>query len=327
MRTQGGRDPDFLIIGAPKSRTTWLAQCLDDHPDVSLSRIKEPNHFVPRVGVFQVQENPQFLADRAWYRSLWDHAPEGNVLGEASVNLLPNGTESAQAVHEHYPDVRIVACLRDPVARTHSDYWNVWGRRRHWGGVPSTFEAAIQDESLLRRSRYAETMAPWLDRFDAVCVLTDFDMDDDPLRAVQEVYRFLGVGEAFEPPSLDVRINAAEQRRGMFQAAIRLARRLRGVGLGPGVDAVKRLGLHRIIHRFDFQPMRKPSIDPATERRLRQRLLPDVERLEALLDRDLGPWKESGVQGARRPPPRAERRIQQIRGAPRAVWLGSAPDG
>lgn len=313
LEREGAHAPDFFIIGAPKSRTTWLAHCLDDHPDVSLSRIKEPNHFVPRWGVFQVEENRGFLADWDWYLSLWDDAPEGNVLGEASVNLLPNGEASAQAVKEHYPEARIIACLRDPVSRAHSDYWNVWGRRRHWGGVPDSFEEAIEDESLLRRSRYAETLEPWLERFERTHVVTDFEMDEHPLRVVQDVYRFLGVDSDFRPPSLDVRLNAAKARRGFFEAGIGIARRLRDAGLGDAVDAVKRLGLHRVIHRFDFEPLKKPPLDPRVAARLRARLLPDIKRLERLLDRDLSPWKEPDKRQRPTLPPRADQRIRQMR--------------
>ncbi len=312
VSSENQRGPDFLVIGAPKSRTTWLAHCLDDHPRISVSRIKEPNHFVPRWGVFQVEENPGFLADWDWYLSLWDHAPEGNVLGEASVNLLRNGRRSAQAVHDYNPEARIVACLRDPVARAHSDFWNVWGRRRHWGGVPESFEQAIEDESLLHRSRYGETLEPWLERFGRVHVLTDFDLNRDPLRGVQEVYAFLGLDAGSVPPSLEVRLNAATERRGFFQAGIGVAQRMRRAGLGRAVDAAKRLGLKRVIDRFDFQPLQKPPMEPQTARRLRTRLMPDIERLERMLGRDLAPWKESARQPDPPAPPRGEARLQQV---------------
>ena len=39
------RLPNFLIVGAPKSGTTPLANTLDRHPDVYFSPLKEPNFF------------------------------------------------------------------------------------------------------------------------------------------------------------------------------------------------------------------------------------------------------------------------------------------
>ena len=33
--------PNFLIIGAQKSGTSWLSECLREHPDVYISEQKE----------------------------------------------------------------------------------------------------------------------------------------------------------------------------------------------------------------------------------------------------------------------------------------------
>lgn len=38
--------PDFFIVGAAKAGTTALQQILDDHPDVYMSPLKEPNFFM-----------------------------------------------------------------------------------------------------------------------------------------------------------------------------------------------------------------------------------------------------------------------------------------
>ena len=39
------RMPDFLLVGAQKSGTTSITNYLRQHPDISISRIKEPNFF------------------------------------------------------------------------------------------------------------------------------------------------------------------------------------------------------------------------------------------------------------------------------------------
>jgi Sulfotransferase family len=40
--------PNFLIVGAPKSGTTALYSYLSGHPDVGMSKDKEP-HFLPPI--------------------------------------------------------------------------------------------------------------------------------------------------------------------------------------------------------------------------------------------------------------------------------------
>ena len=39
------RLPTFLGIGAPKCGTTWLAECLREHPQVVVPEVKEVVHF------------------------------------------------------------------------------------------------------------------------------------------------------------------------------------------------------------------------------------------------------------------------------------------
>ena len=38
--------PDFFVIGAPKAGTTALHVALAQHPQVFMSRVKEPKHFL-----------------------------------------------------------------------------------------------------------------------------------------------------------------------------------------------------------------------------------------------------------------------------------------
>ena len=38
--------PDFFVIGAPKAGTTALHVALASHPQLYLSRVKEPKHFL-----------------------------------------------------------------------------------------------------------------------------------------------------------------------------------------------------------------------------------------------------------------------------------------
>ena len=37
--------PNLFLIAAPRAGSTQLAYWMDSHPDISLSRVKEPNYF------------------------------------------------------------------------------------------------------------------------------------------------------------------------------------------------------------------------------------------------------------------------------------------
>ena len=55
---EGNFRPDFIGIGANKSGTTWVADMLQQHPEICLSEPKEVRYF-NKVGAFKA-ENPSF---------------------------------------------------------------------------------------------------------------------------------------------------------------------------------------------------------------------------------------------------------------------------
>lgn len=310
---------DFFCIGAAKCRTTWLANCLDDHPGIAISRVKEPDFFSKHLGVFNAHDNPSHLRDWGWYRSLWDHAPDDALHGDFSINMLPNGEDAALKVKAYAPDAKFLVSLRDPVARTYSHYIHHWGRFRHWGKIPPTFEEAIFVEPLLWRSRYAAQLAPWFRHFpdSRFHFVLDVDLDEDPLGSVQDVYQFLGVDDDFEPPSLNYRINPTKTRRGIYGSLYRTSQRLRSFGVGPVINLAKRLGVERLIDRFDWRTGKKPPMEPRTGQALRRIFAHDIERLETMIDRDLSAWLDPDKRPDASPAGPAKVRETQFQQRPR----------
>src|SRR5450755_4155671 len=107
------RLPNFFIVGAPKAGTTSLYHYLDQHPQVYMSAIKEPNFFSAEIreknfdpklrrGVARdVRGLREFLsgpmrqkrfggigADWEDYLRLFANATNQSALGEASVCYL-----------------------------------------------------------------------------------------------------------------------------------------------------------------------------------------------------------------------------------------------
>lgn len=305
---------DFFCIGAAKCRTTWLAHCLDEHPEVAISKVKEPDFFSQSLGLFIMHDNPSFLKDWDWYTSLWDHAPADAVKGDFSIALLNNYETAPKAIKEYCPDAKFLVSLRDPVKRAYSHYWHHYARNRHWGNIPDTFEEAMTDTTLLKRSMYAAALEHWFKVFpkDQFHVVTDLDYKADQLAAVQGVYRFLGVDDSFVPEqSLNVRINPTQGRRGVYGSMYRTSQRLRKVGMGPVINLAKRMRVTKLINKMDWHEFEYPPLDAKVAARMRELLRPDVERLESMLGRDFTPWKVGGQDGQPRTlPPKAKMKLE-----------------
>ena len=73
------RKPNFFIVGAPKCGTTALSEYLREHPQVFMSRPKEPHHFATDMPRYR------FTKNEADYLDLFSGADDSHTaIGEAS---------------------------------------------------------------------------------------------------------------------------------------------------------------------------------------------------------------------------------------------------
>ena len=109
---------DFMIVGAQKCGTTALAHFLAQHPDIGMSRPKEPHLF----------DAPEFLPDDCTPRQL-DERYAGNFAHCRDVALRGEATpiylylpDVAPALKRYNPNLKLIVLIRDPVARAISNY-------------------------------------------------------------------------------------------------------------------------------------------------------------------------------------------------------------
>ncbi len=190
--------PDFLIIGTQRGGTTSLYSYLARHPKVAPASVKEVHYF-------------SFFYERgsSWYESNFPRSRglRGRISGESSPYYLfhPHVPERVLAV---CPDVKLIALLREPVARAYSHY-------RHecrLGEESLSFEDAIAKEnerfagdpfldgshqhfSYAARGRYAEQLENWYQHFprEQMLILRSEDLFNDPERVCAETLGFLGL--------------------------------------------------------------------------------------------------------------------------------------
>lgn len=129
--------PDFLVLGAPKAGTTALHVALAGHPQLCLSANKEPKHFLvdgpPPTGggPGDAKTFAEYVWRREDYEALWDHALPGQLCGE-STTLYLRDPAAHERIRAAVPDAKLIAVLRDPVDRAHSN----WSHLRSAGVEP-----------------------------------------------------------------------------------------------------------------------------------------------------------------------------------------------
>lgn len=202
--------PDFLLVGAPKCGTSALHNALSKHPQLFLPEVKEPKFFLTDGpppssggGPGDVATWAEQVWRRADYEALFEQAPPGALRGEGTVFYLYDAG-AQRRIRSLIPQARLVAVLRDPVERAHSN----WSHLRGAGLEPEAdFLAACLLEPQRRaagwahfwhyvaQGRYGEQVAHLYSLFDReqVLLLRYQDLRDDPVSTVDRVCTFLGV--------------------------------------------------------------------------------------------------------------------------------------
>lgn len=191
--------PSFIVIGAQKAGTTWLYECLSEHPEAFVPRMKEV-HFFSRP-----QDDRMSRLDKGveWYKSLF---PESGY--KATGDITPDYMFQpyvAAEIHALNPKTKIVALLREPVARAHSAYW----MRRRYDPNPLPFERAIEaSPALMQRGFYHRQLVPYFELFgpENVRVYIYEEATAEPEAFFADLARFLGISPDFVPRSLRQRV-------------------------------------------------------------------------------------------------------------------------
>ena len=288
------RIPNLFIIGAMKAGTSSLHEYLHQHPEIFMSRLKEPQYFAPHKTRWgqpwgQGYSHPEPGDD--WYLRLFAAAGDARYAGESSVSYTarPWVGDCEKRIHEFNPAARLIYILRDPVERSLSHYWHFVADGRE----DRSPEAAMRRRGeYVSRSDYALQLQPYLETFGSnqVYILTLEELQHNPGNTLRHLFVWLGVDPNVSIAT-DKRLNVSprhvsQTRRGLVPLDTwlkhwrwrQLARYLPH-GISPW--------LHRVTHRS----VDRESVDMrSTIRYLRPILQRRTERLTTMLGRSFPEW-------------------------------------
>jgi hypothetical protein len=326
----GVRVPDFFIVGHAKCGTTALYRMLEQHPQIYLSDVKEPQFLArapderaPMHGSTRrgTGKRPQTLEA---YLQLFAEAGTEQVAGEGSPQYIRSPT-AARRIAALCPDARIVAIFREPASFLRSIHLQLLEANIE---TERDFAKALALESERRRGkqiprdcrapdrllysdhvRYVDQLRRYHERFGRARVLAliydDFRADNQAV--IGEVLRFLNVDDSFEIRAVEA--NPTVQRRSERVHELIHATAL---GTGPILRAVKLALKATTPARFRRQAVRtidrsvvdhrpRPA-DPRLMDELRLRFRGEVEAASEYLQRDLIALWHYDELGERAPP-------------------------
>ena len=279
QRKTVSRLPTFIVVGPPRTATTWLDKALRRHVGLP-DKTKETLFFARNYG-----------KGFAWYTKHFRRCASDQVVGEICAAYFEN-PQARERIHASLPGCKIICTLRDPVERLYSYYKLM----RHNGQTELSFEDAVfRHDKMLASSRYASLLREWHNLFGAenVLVALNDDLVADSQTYLDRITDFIGTSRITVPQSL-----ATRNRENTIETAPRsawLARRGRSFRSWLGSHQFYRTRTffdRRGVWRFCSEGgERFLPLDHALKYRLQQLLESEIEQLEELIGRDLANWK------------------------------------
>ncbi|MGH9500149.1 MAG: sulfotransferase family protein [Terriglobales bacterium] len=276
--------PSFFVIGPPRTGSTWLHEALRKHALLP-SLTKETRFF-----------DNHFHRGFDWYRAHYQGIGRCQLIGEVAPTYFASPL-ARDRIARAIPQARVICVFRDPVERLLSLY----RLKCAYGLIRWNFEQAIvHDPELLESGKYATNLKAWQRTLGAkqVSVAIYDDLRNSPQSFLDGVVDFIGMPRFALTPSLITRVNASDTMthpRNYYRtrSALAAADWCKARRLDLAVTTVKNSPL---IKLFLGGGPNFAELSREASLRLYEHFLPEVEELEALLNRDFSLWKPATVQ-------------------------------
>lgn len=273
------RLPSFLVLGPPRTGTSWLHKILAPHVALP-SPSKETRFF-----------DLHFHRGLDWYR--W-HFPRSRHQHMAEIAptyfASPNARGRIAAV---IPETKLIITLRHPVERVLSLY----RVKRAYGHIPWSLEEALErDPELIQSGLYCTHLGSWLNSFapDQILVLIYEDLISDPQAFLDTITEFVGLARIAVPPSLLERVYSSEKMTQPFcHLATRTATVMANWCKARRLDHFVRLVREsNLINVFLGNGKPLPTSSPQALGAIASLFRSEVEGIERIIGRNLEGWKQ-----------------------------------
>jgi len=272
--TQSTRLPDFVIIGAAKAATTWVANQLRVRPDVFMPG-PEPHYF-----------SREYERGQEWYGAWFKDSHTDQLVGEKSADYLADPL-AAERMSRLLPDAQIVVQLRNPVDRAYSDYCMLFRRGTVDGEIRKFLGSRDNPQPrFLNDGLYNQHLRRFLDHYPAANIKTVLyeDIRTTPKEVVKHVNLFLGL------PDLGHEIQLVERANVKDAPLLPLAMRRTLAPAKRLVAPLRSKPWFKAIHGTLAREVAYPKLSHDLKQSMRDFYAKDVEGLETLLQRDLSHW-------------------------------------
>lgn len=269
--------PETIFVGPQKTASTWIYDCFDDHPQISVQN--------NNIDYFSAN----YHRGIDWYVSqLGDHST-GSV-----VDISQGYFQSIRApsrIADTAPDTDIVITVRNPIDRAFSHWWHGRGKKYHKYDFKDIFNHYSKFVWWVRPGFYYEHTSRFLEHFpdDQVHIVFFEDLVEDDQEFIRSLFNIIGVRSDFVPEQVGTKSNTAN--RDAPAVWIQLRDWLRSNA--PAKSKTILEPLYYSVKRFvESESEYDRGMGPEMRRQLEQVYIEDIRALSSLTGRDLSHWFE-----------------------------------
>lgn len=275
--------PSFLIIGPPRTGTTWLHEVLSAH--ACLPEPTKETRFFDR----------HFERGLPWYLKHFPEACDTRPAGEVAPTYFASPA-ARERIGEVMPDAKLVITFRHPVQRLVSMY----RMKRAYGIIGWSLDEALErDPELIASSRYATHLRQWQSVFapEQIRITLYDDLSGDPQGFIDGIAKHVGIPRfKLEKRQLEQVFSAghmtAPKSLLATRAAISMADWCKARRFDAVVAGVRNSSLLKL---FVGGGAPIPDVPSHTLAKIADLVTPEIEALEGILNTDLTAWKRSAV--------------------------------
>ncbi|MFW6174035.1 MAG: sulfotransferase family protein [Elusimicrobiota bacterium] len=296
---------DFIGIGAPRCATTWIFECLKEHPEICGSSKKEIHFF---------DKPHRFRKGKGYYASFFEHCSDRKLWGEYTPSYL-HYKKAPSRMYNYFPDAKLLVSLRNPVERAYSHYRRGKINKSRLGHYDNFREAVERDPVVVEKGFYFKQLKRYYKYFPQENILIQFykDLKKNPKNFIQNIYDFLGVESVdFTPSSLNSKQGTTggklyDYKLPLFNDILWsvwnritppdrygvLPRFLKKAGVRDLGKFILKWN-KKCKNKVENKPSKVDNIDQSTRRYLYGVYSDDIVKLENFINKDLSHWKQDG---------------------------------
>ena len=280
----------IFIVGAPKAGTTSLHYYLNEHPEILMSSVKEPDFFLEKeiddIGLYYGTTRIE-TSDK--YHNLFSDKKDEEIFGESSVSYLYY-PEVPKRIKEYNTEAKIIIMLRNPVDRAFSHYLMDF----KLGLLSDKFEDVFNKKEGLKFQQYFllgnyyEQVKRYFDEFtkENVHIIWYSDFKKDAEQEVKKAFEFIDVDSAYK-------VNFKTVHNSFFMPKGKIIRKIYSiVWLRKLLLFLFPFTLITFIKSTLFTKGKKPKITNESRKIFTEYYLNDICKLEELLSINLSEWKK-----------------------------------